>query len=402
MSDQHDKNIEQLAQETTASGTDPQAAAISGDIPAPAAPASAPPRAGRGFPALAWLAFLLVLVVAGGLAWSVLEQQRRDAGVGARLQALEAAAGTAAVDPEQLERRWQEQLNTALTRLQAETRTLDSQSGEMAQQMQAELARQGAELARQRSELARQEAELNRSGEHDRDDWLLAEAQYLLRMAHQRLVMARDVVATQTLLASADSILASLDDVRLHEVRAAIARDLAAVRAMPRVDVESVYLRLAALADQAAGLKVFELPQQAAGPEPSPSRGWRDRLSQGYETALARLSNYIIIRRRDVPVQALMDPQWEGLVRQNLRMLLEQAQVALLSGNQLLYRESLQRAQHWVEQFIASDEAAARAMSREITQLADLTVASTLPDISDSVQALDVYMEQRLQQGGAQ
>ena len=45
-----------------------------------------------------------------------------------------------------------------------------------------------------------------------------------------------------------------------------------------------------------------------------------------------KLSDYIVIRRRDVPMQALMDPQWEGLVRQNLRMLLEQAQVALLSG----------------------------------------------------------------------
>ena len=84
------------------------------------------------------------------------------------------------------------------------------------------------------------------------------------------------------------------------------------------------------------------------------------------------MSDYIIIRRRDVPMQALMDPQWEGLVRQNLRMLLEQAQVALLSGNQTLYRESLQRAQHWVGEFFESDEAAARAMAREITQLADV------------------------------
>jgi uroporphyrin-3 C-methyltransferase len=96
-------------------------------------------------------------------------------------------------------------------------------------------------------------------------------------------------------------------------------------------------------------------------------------------------------------VQALMDPQWEGLVRQNLRMLLEQAQVALLSGNQQLYRQSLERADHWVAEFSQSDETAARAMSAEITRLEDMPVAVPLPDISRSVLALDAVMQQRLQ-----
>ena len=101
-------------------------------------------------------------------------------------------------------------------------------------------------------------------------------------------------------------------------------------------------------------------------------------------------------------MQALMDPQWEGLVRQNLRMLLEQAQVALLSSNQDLYEASLERASRWVEEFFQSDEAAARAMDREIRQLADLQVAVSLPDISGSLSALDGVIESRLQQGGAE
>jgi uroporphyrin-3 C-methyltransferase len=101
-------------------------------------------------------------------------------------------------------------------------------------------------------------------------------------------------------------------------------------------------------------------------------------------------------------MQALMDPQWEGLVRQNMRMLLEQAQVALLSGNQSLYKESLQRALHWVGEFFESDESAARAMAREINQLIDLNVAATMPNISRSLRALDDAIEQRLQPGGSE
>jgi len=129
---------------------------------------------------------------------------------------------------------------------------------------------------------------------------------------------------------------------------------------------------------------------------------WQVRLERGYEQAARKLSDYIVIRRRDVPMQALMDPQWEGLVRQNLRMLLEQAQVALLSGNQTLYVESLQRSQHWVAQFFDTDETAARAMSRELAQLESRTVQVVMPDLTRSLQALDASVKKRLQQGGAE
>jgi uroporphyrin-3 C-methyltransferase len=214
--------------------------------------------------------------------------------------------------------------------------------------------------------------------------------------------MAGDVVAAQALLGSADNILRELDDPTMHEVRAAVAADMAAVRAVPRVDVEGTYLRLAALAEQADKLVIFELPQEETQPAQAREKTWQDRLKQGYEEALAKLSSYIIIRRRDVPMQALMDPQWEGLVRQNTRMLLEQAQVALLSGNRVLYGASLERARRWVGEFFESDGAAAQAMSREITQLMDVEIAAGSPDISRSLQALDNVMKQRLDQGGTE
>lgn len=398
MSDQQDKNTEQLAQETAAAGESLAVPAADAEVSAKAAPtaprtaAAAKKSAGGGSSAPGWIALLLVLALAGGLAWLLREQQRNDSGIAARLQALETTAGAEVTqsDLSELNKRWQGQLSTALDPLKASTGELAQQSGQLKQSLDT-----------LQQQLSAQRAELDRYSTNDRDDWLLAEAQYLLRMANQRLIMANDVRAAQALLSSADAILRELDDVRLHEVRAAVASDLAAVRAVPRVDVEGIYLRLAALVEQAGKLVIFQLPKQAAGPEQQPADTWQARMRQGYEAALTKLSDYIIIRRRDVPMQALMDPQWEGLVRQNLRMLLEQAQVSLLSGNETLYRESLKRAQHWVGEFFESDEAAARAMAREITQLTDVNIATRLPDISNSVQALDAVMKQRLQSGGA-
>jgi uroporphyrin-3 C-methyltransferase len=351
------------------------------------APATRPaPVQGKGSSPLAWLSLLLAVAVAGALAWLHREQQQNNLALNQRLAALESAAGGDNPALERVQQDLRKQLAQGLGELHDTASTQEQQLTAQARDLQALQAR-----------VAEQGAELGRFSANDRGAWLLAETQYLLRLANQRLVMAGDTAAAQALLASADSILRELDDVRLHEVRAAVAADLAAVRAVPKIDVEGIYLRLSALIEQAGKLVIFELPAQEARPAPTPADSWGGRLRQGFEAALTKLSDYIIIRRRDEPVQALMDPQWEGLVRQNLRMLLEQAQVALLSGNQQLYRQSLERADHWVAEFSQSDETAARAMSAEIARLEDMPVAAPLPDISRSVLALDAVMQQRLQ-----
>lgn len=399
MSDKEEKNIEyavEAARKSDAALDEPTAGAKEPEPPAAASPPpaqskgkpkgkrSAPPR--KGSSAIAWLALLLVLALAGGAAWSVLELQRREATLVSRVQQLESASGQEQAGLKELGDHWQRQLQAGL--------------GELKGELAEDASRRALALESVEAQLAEQRQELASFSASDRESWLLAEVEYLLRLANQRLIMAGDTVAALALLSSADKVLRELDDVGLHDVRGAVAADLAAVRAVPAVDVEGIYLRLAALVEQAGKLVIFQLPERESQPRPDAEPDWQARLRQGYESALTKLSDYIIIRRRDVPMQSLMDPQWEGLVRQNLRMLLEQAQVALLSGNQSLYGESLQRAQHWVGEFFESDEAAARAMAREITQLTDAIVAVTMPDISRSLRALDDAIERRLQQGG--
>ena len=389
MSEKDDKNIEQVLEEAeTADGV-----ASNGDTavepPEPHVPVTppappSPPPARKSFSAVAWLALLLVLALAGAAAWYLQDLLKREAVLLDRLAVLEQTAGQREDNLEQLGDRWRAELEQGLGELRQEAAGQARSAQSLEEQLTAV-----------RSELARFSA-------NDRDSWLLAETEYLLRLANQRLIMAGDTESAQALLSSADNVLRELDDVALHPVRAAVASDIAAVRAVPRIDTEGIYLRLSALVDQAGKLVIFEFPEQESQPGEADADTWQGRLEQGYEQALLKLSDYVIIRRRDVPMQALMDPQWEGLVRQNLRMLLEQAQVALLSSNQTLYQASLERARHWVAEFFESDAAAAQAMDREIRQLADLQVAAVLPDISGSLNALDDAIERRLQQGGGE
>ncbi len=402
MSNQDDKNVEQIGEEGEALEASAQETA---DVAQDAAPPAAaprpaptpPPPAKRGSSAVAWLALLLVLALAGGAAWYVLTTQQREARLADRLAEVEALASTRNED--RREYLHEEDLRQWGQRLQQELQQeLRAGLGEL----ESEVGRRAASIGALENQLAELRAELARFSATDRDSWLLAEAEYLLRLANQRLIMAGDAASAEVLLGSADRILRELDDASLHDVRAAVASDLAAVRAVPSVDVEGIYLRLAALVEQADKLVIFRMPEPEPRVEETPAEDWQGRLEQGYESALAKLSDYLVIRRRDVPIETLMDPQWEGLVRQNLRMLLEQAQVALLSGNQTLYRESLQRCGYWVAEFFESDESSARAMAREIDQLADLQIEVALPDLARSLAAIDTAIGRRLKQGGGE
>ena len=405
MSEQQDKNKEQPAQDAVAAeepGQQPKQPADTQPVPQQALQESPAAEPRKGSSGVAWLAILLVLVLAAGGAWLLREQQLRETAASQRLLKLEQLAGNEQVN---LDSQLDGLSATLEQQLQAGMSDIQTSVGELKSEVDGtggESRRLTDSIALLQSQLDEQRAEMARYSATDREDWLLAEAEYLLRLANQRLIMAADVNAAQGLLASADDILRQLDDVGLHPVRGAIAADLAAVKAVPRVDVEGIYLRLSALIEQGARLEIFKLPKRQEQAAPTPADTWQARLQQGYQGALAKISSYIIIRRRDVPMQALMDPQWEGLVRQNLRMLLEQAQVALLSRNQTLYQDSLGRSLHWVEQFSDSDESAAQAMAREIQQLDGLTIAVQLPDVSRSLRALDAALEQRTEQGGVE
>lgn len=384
MSDQDNTNNEQ-SDETSATVVAPVERPASQGA-ATAVKSSAAPRKSSSL--VAWLALLLVIALTLGVAWVVREGQAKELALTQRMAQLETVAQGKQASQKALE-------NELRTGLASGLATLETKEG-------GELSRLSKSLESLKAQLAKQQATLARFSGAERENWLLAEIGHLLRLANQRLVMGADPVAAEALLKSADTVLRGVDDPSLHVVRAAIAKEIAALRALPKVDLEGIYLRLAALMEQADKLVIFQLPKQAERPQPAPASDWQGRLHQGYKAALSKLSDYVIIRRRDVPMQALMDPQWEGLVRQNLRMLLEQAQIALLSDNQAVYVASLKSAQQGVAQFQASDEVGAKAISGEITRLQGLTIGIAEPDISRSLQALDDAIEKRLQSEGGQ
>ncbi|MCB2069682.1 MAG: uroporphyrinogen-III C-methyltransferase, partial [Ottowia sp.] len=169
MSDQRDNNTEQAAQESAATVDSPRDATPA--TPAPAVAAGPAPAGRKGSGAVAWLALLLVLALAAALGWSLLEQRRLQSEIDSRLQAVEALGGRDQASFDELDRRLRQQLQDGLTRLEGSMGELASDSGLLGQAVEA-----------LRSELAAQRAELAGYAATDREAWLLAEVEYLLRL----------------------------------------------------------------------------------------------------------------------------------------------------------------------------------------------------------------------------
>ncbi len=203
--------------------------------------------------------------------------------------------------------------------------------------------------------MGRLEGQVDRLLEVDRRAWLGQEAIFLIRLAAQRLLIARDVAAAINLLTQADALLRDTGEPTLEGVRADIARDRAALAALPKVDQVGLYARLSGLIDQADQLQLaYDIPIVSEEAEPVPSDWW-GRAAAGWPAALTTLSDHLVIRRRSDDIAQLMTPEWASLARQNMRMLLEQAQIAMLSANQSLFETALERATRFARLFTDQD-----------------------------------------------
>ena len=230
-------------------------------------------------------------------------------------------------------------------------------------------------------------------------DWRLAEAQYLLRLANQRVLMEQRPEGALTLLRGADKVLADLDDVSLYSLRQALAQDIAKLEAVPKLDVEGTYLRLAALIEQSRQLPTLSLEQQRQLPdmlkEITPD-AVDETLKQDIQSAFARamssLESLVVIQQHDRAVEPLLSPEQGHYLRQNLQLLLEQAQLALLRQQQVIYETSLSRSIELIGRYFDAANSATQALSQALEQLNTLQVAPQMPNINGSLDKLQQHM----------
>ncbi|MDR9438428.1 MAG: uroporphyrinogen-III C-methyltransferase [Halomonas sp.] len=239
--------------------------------------------------------------------------------------------------------------------------------------------------------------ELSREQDTDERDWLHAEAAYLLRLANQRLQLERDVEGAAALLRTADARLREADNPALVPVRREIASELAELDSVPRVDRTGLYLTLNAQQKQLAGQplaqEIEEITADAAALEEAPTGGWQEQLARfGGE-----LKELVTVRQHDQALEALISPEQESYLRQSVRLVLEQSQLALLKEEQALYEASLDKALALIRGYYDTQASGVQSVIERLEELKQRSIRPELPDISGSQQALATFIERRFE-----
>lgn len=226
-----------------------------------------------------------------------------------------------------------------------------------------------------------------------RDEWVLAEVEQILLIASQQLQLAGNVKAALLALQTADSRLQRLDKPQFYILRKAITRDIDRLRAAPSLDVTGTSLRLDGLVAAVDDLPLaLESEPQAdkgrAAPKPVPAeRGWK-RLGREVWQDFMQL---VRIRTAAQPDAPLLSPTQSYFLRENLKLRLLSARLALLQRDDSGFKADLKACEAWLSRYFDTRAKPTMSALSTLRQLAASPVGAELPDISESLAAVRSY-----------
>lgn len=219
-----------------------------------------------------------------------------------------------------------------------------------------------------------------------RSDWLLSETEQLLIIANNHLQLAREVNLALAALHAADKQLKDLANPAYLPVRKILIEEIGALEAMARTDISGMALRLGSIAARidrlplATPTQFSEAPAAAAesggGIRSLPREMWKD------------LMNLVRIRSLGETRKPLLPPEQQYFARENLRLMLYGAQVALLHGDAATFEQNTKAARQWLDDYYDTSTQVVIATQDELDGMIKTRIKTALPDISRSLEAL--------------
>ena len=266
---------------------------------------------------------------------------------------------------------------TAAAQVQAATELRDAQ---------AKIALLEARIAESQAQQAALEA-LYRDLSPSRDEIALTEIEQVLLVASQQLQLAGNVPSALTALQLAEAKLQRLDRPQFMPLRRALARDIDQLKALPFVDVAGMTLKL----DQAlAAIDKLPLAMDERLPSPPPDPAvaddpsWRRLLREMW----GEIRQLVRIEVADRAAAPLVPPAQTYFLRQNLRLRLLSARIALLGHDDATFKADLAAADDWVKQYFDTRAKPVQALQANLKQLAATPMGAAVPDLARSLEAL--------------
>jgi uncharacterized protein HemX len=279
-----------------------------------------------------------------------------------------------------------------------DARTLARQSQEASREMQGKLALLEGKLADAQSQQAALEV-LYQELSRNRDEWQLAEIEQVLAIAAQQLQLSGNVRAALLALQLAETRLARTDRPQFVAVRRALARDIERLKALPAVDLAALSRQLDALVAGVDALPLaFDARLERAEQKPKPAAVAEEQgaLARWAAELWGEIRQLVVVRRVDKPEPPLLAPTQAYFLRENLRLRLLNARMALLARNQPAFQEDLRVAQQWLQRYFDARSRPAQAALTQLRQLQATPLSfEPAPSISDSLEAVRGFKSRR-------
>ncbi|MDR9466947.1 uroporphyrinogen-III C-methyltransferase [Marinospirillum sp.] len=336
------------------------------------------PSAARSSKGLLLLLLLLSLIALAGtatLAWLGHDKSRQlEAQLGQMNQVINSKPDQEAV----------EQLKGSLQALDA------IQSN---QQQQAEKLTTYQENVRQHQQQFQElHDDLLKASEPKPKDWQLAEVEYLLRLANQRLQLEEDVTGALTLFKTAEQRLKAAEVPGTLAIRQELQENIAELEELRPLDRVSLAMELQGLADKALTLQVQPLT-------PAPSLDLKEATRQEssqpwYWNLWQEIKSLVVIKKRELPIEPLPFAEDELALRHQISSLLQQASWAALRAKENLYQQSLERVVARLQAFDLEAEGNQSFLS-QVTELQAEPVEQQLPKVEGSLDQLQTFIAER-------
>jgi len=242
-----------------------------------------------------------------------------------------------------------------------------------------------AEAQGQQTALQQLYQELSRS----RDESVLSEIEQILSIASQQLQLAGNVQAALLGLQSADARLARSDRPQFIPIRRVIARDIERLKALPNVDVTGMVLKL----DQVSS-GIDHLPMigdvRIPAPEPPPAAG-ESSWSRIGAVVWGEIKQLVRVQRIDGTDPALLPPDQSYFIRENLKLRLLNARLALLQRNEPVFKADIKMASQWIARYFDAHQKNVAAVSGTLQELQSAGLVVELPTLADSLAAVRNY-----------
>lgn len=232
-----------------------------------------------------------------------------------------------------------------------------------------------------------------------REERVMTEVEQLLIIANEQLQLAGNLKTALLAMQTADTRLQQIDKPQAIQLRKLLAKDIQHLQVSPSVDTVGISLRLETLTGEIGRLPlVSEHHPHANRPLASPeieSSAWKKLLHEVW----LDLRQLIRIERIDHPEPPLLTPEQAFFLRENLRLRLLTARIALLQRDEATYHADLVASENWLKRHFDITDQAVQAAMATTHQLAGNAINIQLPDISDSLSGASKY-KIMLQKGG--